>query len=96
MEIEARCAQIFLPLLKQLNQKLDVCLVKSLLDLVLLIVQYREHQGLILSELGGQLSGEAHAPAGVHSFCAKLKINGQSLIPFATKNSDCTYPFRRI
>jgi hypothetical protein len=65
LELEERCAQMLMPLLKQLNEKLDVRLVKTLLDLVLLIVLYRErHQGLILSELGGQLLGAAHAPAG--------------------------------
>lgn len=65
LELEERCAQMVLPLMKQLNEKLDVRLVKTMLDLVLLIVMYRDrHQGLILSELGGQLLGEAHAPAG--------------------------------
>lgn len=65
LELEERCAQMLWPLLKQLHEKLDVRLVKTVLDLVLLIVLYRDrHQGLILSELGGQLLGEAHAPAG--------------------------------
>lgn len=65
LELEEYCKQMLFPLLKVLNKKLDVRLVKTLLDLVLLIVMYRDrHQGLILSELGGQLLGEAHAPAG--------------------------------
>lgn len=65
LELEGRCQQMLLPLLKRLSKKLDERLVKTLLDLVLLIVMYRDrHQGLILSELGGQLLGEAHAPAG--------------------------------
>jgi hypothetical protein len=65
LELEERCHQMLLPILKELNEKLDVRLVKTLLDVVLLIVLYRDrHQGLILSELGGQLLGEGHAPAG--------------------------------
>jgi len=58
LELEERCKQMLLPLLKQVNEKLDVRLVKTLLDLVLLIVMYRDrHQGLILSELGGTFTG---------------------------------------
>ena len=65
LELEERCVQLLLPLLKSLNAKLDVRLVKTLLDVVLVIVMFRNrHQGLILSELGGQLLGEAHSPAG--------------------------------
>lgn len=65
LEFEGRCQQMLVPLLQGLSKKLDERLVKTLLDLVLLIVMYRDrHQGLILSELGGQLLGEAHAPAG--------------------------------
>lgn len=64
-ELEERCVQSILPLLVQLNQKLDRRLVNTLRDLVLLILIHRNrHQGLLLSELGGHLLGEAHAPAG--------------------------------
>jgi hypothetical protein len=44
---------------------MDIRLVNTFLDLFRLIVIHCDrHQGLILSELGGELLGEAHAPAG--------------------------------
>lgn len=54
------------PIVKKIAQKLDARLVKTLCELlkVLLIHRNRE-QGLILSELGGYLAGEDQAPAGV-------------------------------
>jgi hypothetical protein len=56
LELEERCVQMLMPLLKQLHERLDVRLIKTLLDLVRLIVLYQDRpQGLILSELGGQL-----------------------------------------
>jgi hypothetical protein len=59
------CIQFLTPLLVKLNQQMDIRLVNTLLDLFRVIVIHRErHQGLILSELGGELLGEAHAPAG--------------------------------
>jgi hypothetical protein len=59
------CIRFLTPLLAKLNQQLDIRLVNTFVDLVQVIVLHRErHQGLILSELGGELLGEAHAPAG--------------------------------
>lgn len=59
------CVRFLTPLLTRLNQQLDIRLVNTLVDLVQLIVIHRDrHQGLILSELGGELLGQAHAPAG--------------------------------
>jgi len=53
------------PLLKVLDQQLDMRLVQTLYRLVLVILLHRHRQqSLILSELGGELLGEAHAPAG--------------------------------
>ncbi|NMC53478.1 MAG: transposase [Chloroflexi bacterium] len=52
-------------LLRQLAQELDRRLVKTFLDLMLIIVMHRHrNHGLELSELGGHLLGMAHAPAG--------------------------------
>ena len=63
--LEARCIEFLRPVLKTLDRTLDVRLVRTLVDLVLLILLYRDrHQGLILSELGGHLLGDNHAPAG--------------------------------
>lgn len=64
-EILSLCVQFLTPLLAKLNQRLDIRLVNTFLDLFQVIMIHRErHQGLILSELGGELLGEAHAPAG--------------------------------
>lgn len=64
-EILELCVRFLTPLLTKLNDQMDIRLVNTLVDLVQLIVIHRDrHQGLILSELGGELLGEAHAPAG--------------------------------
>ena len=64
-ELLELCTRFLTPLLRKLNQQMDIRLVNTLLDLVQLIVIHRNRpQGLILSELGGELLGEAHAPAG--------------------------------
>jgi hypothetical protein len=64
-ELAQHCAEFLLPLLGRLNEHVDRRIVKTLLDLVLIIVIHRHrNQALILSELGGELLGEAHAPAG--------------------------------
>jgi hypothetical protein len=65
-EVKRQCVQFLTPLLNKLNKKLDIRLVNTLLDIVIVIVMHRDrHQGLVMSELGGELLGEAHAPAGV-------------------------------
>jgi hypothetical protein len=53
------------PLLERLDKYLDKRLVRTLLGLLqaMLMHRHREH-GLLLSELGGYLAGDAHAPAG--------------------------------
>lgn len=64
-ELKERCVEFLTPLLKKLDQQVDHRLLNTLLDLVLLIVIHRHrNQGLVLSELGGELLGERHAPAG--------------------------------
>jgi hypothetical protein len=53
------------PLLERLDALLDKRLVRTLLGLLqaMLLHRHREN-GLLLSELGGYLAGDAHAPAG--------------------------------
>ena len=64
--LEERCWQFLRPLLQELHQHLDRRLVKTLLDLVLVILMHRHrNNGLLLSELGDQLLGGEHGPAGV-------------------------------
>lgn len=53
------------PLLERLDAQLDKRLVDTLLQLVMVIVTFRNRiNGLLLSELGGYLAGAKHAPAG--------------------------------
>ena len=53
------------PLLLYLDQFLDKRLVRTLAQLIRVIVTFRHStQGLLLSELGGYLLAPAHAPAG--------------------------------
>src|SRR5512135_534611 len=65
-ELVQHCVAFLLPLLRELNGRLDRRLVQTFLDLVVVIVLHRHrNQGLVLSELGAHLLGAAHAPAGV-------------------------------
>ena len=64
-EVMDLCVRFLEPLLKRLNQGMDRRLVNTLRDLVMIIVIHRHrNQGLVMSELGGELVGEKHAPAG--------------------------------
>lgn len=63
LELSKLCGQFLTPLMQRLNAKLDMRLVKTLQDLVQVILLHRQ-QALVISELGGELLGEAHAPAG--------------------------------
>ena len=66
------CIRYLTPLLQKLDRQLDSRLVNTFLDLVILIVIHRDrHQGLVLSELGGELMGEKHAPAGAKRIAAR-------------------------
>jgi hypothetical protein len=59
------CARFLTPLMIRLNQTMDRRLVNTLRDLVMVILIHRHrNQSLLMSELGGELLGEAHAPAG--------------------------------
>ena len=64
--LENRCWEYLKPFLVELHQQVDRRLVKTLLDLVLVILMHRNrNQGLLLSELGDQLMGGERGPAGV-------------------------------
>jgi preprotein translocase subunit SecG len=66
LELENRCWGFLKPLLVELHTKVDRRLVKTLLDLVLVILMHRNRSsGLLLSELGDQLLGGERGPAGV-------------------------------
>ena len=65
-ELETRCWMFLRPFLEGLHQTADRRLVKTLLDLVLVILMHRHrNHGLLLSELGDHLMGGDRGPAGV-------------------------------
>ena len=65
-ELENRCWEYLKPFLEELHRKVDRRLVKTLLDLVLVILLHRNrNSGLLLSELGDHLLGGERGPAGV-------------------------------
>ena len=52
-ELENQCWKFLKPFLEEMHQKIDRRLVKTLLDLVLVILMHRHrNNGLLLSELG--------------------------------------------
>lgn len=72
-ELENRCWGYLKPLLEELHKKVDRRLVKTLLDLVLVILMHRNrNSGLLLSELGDHLLGGERGPAGVKRIASLL------------------------
>lgn len=72
-ELENRCWAYLKPLLEDLHQKVDRRLVKTMLDLVLVILMHRNgNRGLLLSELGDHLLGGERGPAGVKRIASLL------------------------
>lgn len=72
-ELENRCWGYLQPLLKELHRKVDRRLVKTMLDLVLVILMHRHrNNGLLLSELGDHLLGGGRGPAGVKRIASLL------------------------
>jgi hypothetical protein len=64
-QLAARCGQLLGPLLRQLDQTLDLRLVRTVAKVVTALVRQRNRpQALLLRELGGHLAGPEHAPAG--------------------------------
>ena len=72
-EVENRCWEYLQPLLEELHKKVDRRLVKTMLDLVLVILMHRNrNNGLLLSELGDHLLGGERGPAGVKRIASLL------------------------
>ena len=64
-QVAEECFGFLRPLLRSLDRKLDVRLVRTLADSVTAIVRHRNRAlALLLSELGSLLAGPRHAPAG--------------------------------
>jgi hypothetical protein len=65
-ELAKRLGQFIQPLMKRLHQQIDIRLLRTFRDLLVVILMHRNRQqGLLLSELGGWLMGDERAPAGV-------------------------------
>ena len=63
--LTAQLAQFLFPLLVELDRLLDKRLVRSFLQIIAVILTFRDRaNGLLLSELGGYLLTAAQAPAG--------------------------------
>jgi hypothetical protein len=72
-DLENRCWKFLQPLLEQLHGLVDRRLVKTLLDLVMVILMHRNRNtGLLLSELGDHLLGGERGPAGVKRIASLL------------------------
>lgn len=76
-EMETKCWRFLQPLLEELHKRLDRRLVKTALDLVLVIVMHRHrNNGLLMSELGERLLGSDRGPAGVKRIASLLHSLG--------------------
>jgi hypothetical protein len=79
------------PLLEDLHKRVDRRLVKTLLDLVLVILMHRNrNSGLLLSELGDHLLGGEHGPAGVKriaSLVHSVKWGSQLILKYLWKQA---------
>ncbi|HLO13382.1 MAG TPA: hypothetical protein VK206_01040 [Anaerolineales bacterium] len=71
--MENRCWEYLKPLLEELHGKVDRRLVKTMLDLVMVILMQRNrNSGLLLSGLGDHLLGGERGPAGVKRIASLL------------------------
>lgn len=90
--IEDKCWQYLKSLLEQLHRLVDRRLVKTFLDLVLVILMHRNRNtGLLLSELGDQLLGGERGPAGVKriaSLIHSLKWGSNLILNYLWKVGD--------
>lgn len=91
LELETRCWVFLRPFLEELHKWVDRRLVKTLLDLVLVILMHRNrNSGLLLSELGDHLLGGEHGPAGVKriaSLVHSVKWGSQLILRYLWKQA---------
>ena len=72
-DLEDQCWVFLKPLLEELHKRVDRRIVKTLLDLVLVMLMHRHrNNGLLLSELGDHLMGGERGPAGVKRIASLL------------------------
>ena len=88
--VEDQCWKFLQPLLEQLHGLVDRRLVKTLLDLVMVILIHRNrNNGLLLSELGDHLLGGERGPAGVKRIASLLHSVKWSSILILTAHLMC-------
>ncbi|HET8669134.1 MAG TPA: hypothetical protein VFM05_00505 [Candidatus Saccharimonadales bacterium] len=91
-ELENRCWEYLKPLLGELHRKVDRRLVKTLLDLVFVILIHRNrNSGLLLSELGDHLLGGERGPAGVKriaNLIHSVKWKSRLIVNYLWKRAD--------
>jgi hypothetical protein len=91
-ELEDKCWEYLRPFLEQLHKLVDRRLVKTFLDLVLVILMQRNRNtGLLLSELGDHLLGGERGPAGVKriaSLIHSLKWGSNLILNYLWKVGD--------
>ena len=89
--METRCWEYLKPFLEELHKRIDRRLVKTLLDLVLVIMMHRNrNNGLLLSELGDHLLGGERGPAGVKriaSLLHSLKWGSEMILKYLWKQA---------
>ncbi|HJR79231.1 MAG TPA: transposase [Anaerolineales bacterium] len=90
--LEDQCWGFLKPFLEELHKNVDRRLVKTLLDLVLVILLHRHrNNGLLLSELGDHLLGGERGPAGVKriaSLVHSVRWNSSLILNYLWKRAD--------
>ena len=90
-ELEDRCWEFLQRLLKQLHQWVDRRLVKTFLDLVMVILMHRHRNQGLLSELGDHWLGGERGPAGVKriaSLIHSVKWGSQLILNYLWAGGD--------
>lgn len=91
-ELENRCWEYLKPFLEELHRKVDRRIVKTLLDLVFVILIHRNrNSGLLLSELGDHLLGGERGPAGVKriaNLIHSVKWKSSLIVNYLWKRAD--------
>ena len=91
-ELENKCWEFLRPVLEQLHGLVDRRIVKTFLDLVMVILMHRNrNNGLLLSELGDHLLGGERGPAGVKRIASLLhsvKWESKLILDYLWKKAD--------
>jgi hypothetical protein len=91
-ELEEKCWKFLQPFLEQLHGLVDRRIVKTFLDLVIVILMHRNrNNGLLLSELGDHLLGGERGPAGVKRIASLLhsvKWESKLILDYLWKKAD--------